>query len=144
MKRNLFTIIGIFLIVIIALSIMLVNTKSNNKKLQQVNAEYEYYLNRTIFGTELVTLINKAIDNNKKEELEKDENGFYIPNETSSILITVQMLNVEETYQMEKIFALGTEQFIELFNSSKFISEEITYHEKTKRIATILFKQVEY
>lgn len=143
MKRTLFAIIGTFLIIIIILSIMLVNTKSNNKKLQQVNAEYEYYLNRTIFGTELATLINKAIDNNKKEKLAKDENGFYISNETSSILITVQMLNVEETYQMEKIFALGTEQFIELFNSSKFISEEITYHEKTKRIATIVFKQIE-
>lgn len=143
MKRTLFAIIGTFLIIIIILSIMLVNTKSNNKKLQQVNAEYEYYLNRTIFGTELVTLINKAIDNNKKEKLAKDENGFYISNETSSILITVKMLNVEETYQMEKIFALGTEQFIELFNSSKFISEEITYHEKTKRIATMVFKQIE-
>lgn len=143
MKRTLFAIIGTLLIIIITLSIMLVNTKSNNKKLQQVNAEYEYYLNRTIFGTELVTLINKAIDNNKKEKLAKDENGFYISNETSSILIAVKMLNVEETYQMEKIFALGTEQFIELFNSSKFISEEITYHEKTKRIATMVFKQIE-
>ena len=43
---------------------------------------------------------------------------------------------------MERIFALGTEQFVELFNSSRFKSESITYHEKTGRIATIFFRQV--
>lgn len=122
---------------------MLINTQSNNKVLRQVNAEYEYYLDRTIFGTELATLINKAIDNNKKQEVEKDENGFYIANGKDSILIKVQMLNIEETYQMEKIFALGTQQFVEIFNSSMFKSEEVTYHKQTGRIATILFKQIE-
>ena len=121
---------------------MLVNIQNNNRRLQQVNAEYEHYLNREIFGTELATLINKAIDNNKRLEIPKDKNGFYISNEKDSILISVQMINLEESYQMEKIFALGTEQFIELFNSSRFKSEEVTYHNQTGRIATILFKQV--
>lgn len=143
MKKNILFITGIFLLIMVVLTIMLINIQSNNKRLQQVNIDYEYYLNRNIFGTELATLINKAIDNNKRLEIPKDENGFYIANDTDSILITIQMLNVEETYQMEKIFALGTSQFIELFNSSMFKSEQVTYHEKTGRIATILFKQIE-
>lgn len=142
MKKPLFIITGVFLFIIIILTILLMNVQSTNKKLRQINAEYEYYLNREIFGTELVTLINKAIDNNKTQEVQKDENGFYIANKTNSILITIQMLNVEESYQMEKIFALGTQQFIELFNSSRFKSEKVTYHEETGRIATILFQQV--
>ena len=128
MKKTILFITGIFLLTIVILTIMLINIQSNNKRLQQINVDYEYYLNRTIFGTELATLINKAIDNNKRLEIPKDENGFYISNDTDSILITIQMLNIEESYQMEKIFALGTSPFVELFNSSMFKSEQVTYH----------------
>ena len=142
MKKTIFVMVAIFLIILASLSMVLIGIQSNNKKLQQINSEYEYYLNREIYGTELTTLINKAIDNNEKREVSKDENGFYIGNQTDSILIQVQMLNIEEPYQMEKIYSLGTEQFITLFNSSYFQSDEITYHQKTGRIATILFKQV--
>ena len=142
MKKNLFIIMIIFIVIMAILALLLINTRSTNLKLQQINAEYEFYLNRNIYGTELATLINKAIDNNKRFEVNKDSDGFYIQNDTDSILISIQMLNSEEKYQMEKIFVLGTEQFIDLFNSCLFISENVTYHEKTGRIATMEFKQV--
>jgi len=142
LKKTLFIIIGIFLLIMAMLVLLLIGVRSENMRLQQVNAEYEYFLNREIYGTELAALINKAIDNNKKYGVEADEFGYYISNETDSILINIQMMNVEEPYQMERIFALGTEQFVELFNSSRFKSESITYHEKTGRIATIFFRQV--
>lgn len=143
LKKSFFIIIAGFILVMIALTIILINIQSTNKTLQQINTEYEYYLNRKIFGTDLVTLMNRAMDNNQKREVPKDENGFYMDNKEDSILITIQMLNSEEVYQMEKIFALGIDQFVELFNDSKFQSKEVTYHKQTGRIAKILFIQVE-
>lgn len=143
MKKTLFTIILMFIIILTILVIMLINIKSNNMQLQQINDEYEYYTKKYIFGTELVTLINKAIDNNKKLGVEKDKDGFYINNYTNSILINIQMQNSEEPYQMEKIFALGTETFIELFNSSRFECIDVKYHKNTGRISEIIFKQIE-
>ena len=126
----------------VILALILVNVKSNNKVLQQVNPEYEYYLNKEIYGVELGTLINKAIDNNKRNEVPKDEKGFYINNGENSIIITIQMIQTKETYHMEQIYSLGTEQFVSLFNSSLFKSDLVSYHKKTGRIAEILFKQV--
>ena len=142
MRKFLFITISLFSIIMVTLALLLVNTRSSNLKLKQINVEYEYYLNRSIYGTELATLINKAIDNNKKQEIEKDKNGFYIGNDTDSILISIKMIDFEDKIQMEKIFTTGTEQFIDLFNSCLFISENVTYHEKTGRIATIEFKQI--
>lgn len=142
MKKPLIIIVLAFIVVMSILGLLLVNIRNGNKRMQQINIEYEYYLNKKIYGTELATLINKAIENNKKYEVKKNEKGLYINNETSSILITIEMIQTKETYHMEQIYALGTEQFVNLFNSSVFESDKVTYHEKNGRIAEILFKQV--
>ena len=91
MKKSLFLIIGIFLLIFIILILALISIQSKNKLLSKVNREYEYYLNRKIYGTELATLINKAMENNKKMEVEKDKNGFYLDNGKDSIIITIDM-----------------------------------------------------
>lgn len=105
MKKTLFLIIGAFSLVFVILILALIGLQSNNKRLSQVNIEYEYYLNKPIYGTELATLINKAIDNNKKMGVQKNQKGFYIDNGRDSIIITIQMLGSKEIYEMEKIFA---------------------------------------
>ncbi len=142
MKKTLLVILALFIIILATLAMLLINVRSNNKMLQQENAEYEHYLGKEIYGTELVTLINKAIDNNKKYEVAKDKDGFYIENDTNSVLISIQFQNSEEIYKMEKIFSLGTNQFIDLFNNCIFKSEDIKYHKQTGKIASIVFKQV--
>ena len=143
MKKTLFIIIGTFLLIMLILALTLIGIQSRNRALSDINSEYEFYLNKEIYGTELAALINKAIDNNEKAEVEKDINGYYINNGQDSILITIQMIGTNEKFQMERVFALGTEQFVELFNSGIFISEKATYHEQTGRIATIDFKQIQ-
>lgn len=94
-----------------------------------------------IYGTDLGTLINKAIDNNEKYKIAKDENGSYIPDNKYSLKITIQMLSNGTTYEMEKIFEHKVEQFIELFNSSKFKASNVQYHETTGKISQIHFVQ---
>ena len=143
MKKMLIIVTTIFLVVMIILSIFLINIKNENRKLQQINMQYEQYINKEIYGTELATLINKSIDNNQKYNIPKDENGIYIQDNNYSIKITIKMLATQEVYEMEKIFEYKVEQFIELFNNSKFKASNVLYHQNTGRISQIDFEQTQ-
>lgn len=143
MKKTLIIVGIIFIIIMVLLSIFLINIKNQNRQLQQINSQYEQYINKEIYGTELATLINKSIDNNKKYNVPKDENGIYIKDNNYSIKITIKMLATQEVYEMEKIFEHKVEQFIELFNNSKFKASKVLYHENTGRISQIDFEQTQ-
>ena len=105
MKKTLFIITGSFLLIITILTLILIGMKNKNKLSSKENVEYEFYLNKEIYGTELAALINKAIDNNKKYNVQKDENGFFIDNGKTSILIVIKIIGSDEEFKMEKIFA---------------------------------------
>lgn len=143
MRKMLIIIVAIFIIIMVILSIFLINIKSKNSQLQQINAQYEYYMSKEIYGTELATLINKAIDNNKRYNIPKDENGVYISDNNYSIKITIKMITTQKTYDMEKIFEHNIEQFVHLFNTSKFKANNILYHKNTGRISQIDFWQIQ-
>lgn len=143
MKKTLIIVGIIFIIIMVLLSIFLINIKNKNRQLQQLNMQFEHYINNEIYGTELATLINKSIDNNKKYNVPKDENGIYISDNNYSIKITIKMLATQEIYEMEKIFDHKVEQFIELFNNSKFKANNVLYHENTGRISQIDFEQTQ-
>ncbi len=142
MKKTLFIIIGVFAIIVLFLTFALINAKSANQGLRRINREYESFLNKNIYGTELATLINKSMEYNKEKHVEKDKDGFFKENNINSIKIYIKMKDSKNTYQMEKIFALGTEQFVELFNISMFRCEDLSYHNETGQIAKMVFKQI--
>ena len=58
-----------------------------------------------MYGTEVISLINKATNENIINEVEKDEKGFFIENETNSIKLYIKLLydNNLTTYPMETI-----------------------------------------
>ena len=136
----------ILLVIIIAVGII-----ENNKKLQSVNnfnAEYEIYLNKEIYGTDVATVINKAIDNNLKNGLEQDKEKNFILNDTNSLQVEIEFLYNEQTgetriFSMEKVYYRGMKQFIQPFSLTKFKLTKIEYHEKTKRVSKLVFKQLE-
>lgn len=137
------------LIALIVITIIVVLYISNNNRtlyeIKQANQEYELYLNKTVFGTEVTTIINKAINGNEKNGIPKDEKGFYIENDTNSIKVELIMLNEDkkETYQMETLQKAGITGFIKNFNLIDFKCTKIEYHEKTKLISKIVFEQLE-
>ena len=141
MKKILIVMGTTFLIIIIILAIILLNLKNVNQGLRKENSEYEYYTNGEIFGTDITTLINKAMNNNIKHEIPRDENENFVQDEKYCIKIYVEMLGTGETYEMEKIAELGTNQFVELFGTSTFKAKEVKYHKNTGRIAKIIFTQ---
>ena len=50
---------------------------------------YEQYLEKEILGTDIATVINKAVDDNEKAFIKKDDENRYIQNDTNSINIEV-------------------------------------------------------
>ena len=133
-----------FIILIVIYASYKINLK-NLKDILQENSQYETYLNKQIFGTDVLTVINKATDENIKNGIPTDEKGFFIENDTNSIKVELKMLNNGEvlTYQMETIKKVGTSGFIKNFNLIYFKCTEIEYHEKTKQIKKITFEQIE-
>lgn len=146
--KKIFIIIALILLIII--SICIAEISINNKKIlvqKQQNKEYEQYMNKDIYGTDVITLINKAIDNNQKNNIHQDEKGYFIENEDDSLIIELVMITNEEkektkTYKMETISKAGVEAFISNFNTAKFKITEIKYHKKTNKLKYIQISQL--
>ena len=142
MKKNLFIIIGIFLITIVILSYTYYNYRKINILALQENKKYEKYTQETILGSSLITLINKAIDENEKNEIERNSINRYIENEKNSIKIEIKFLESDKVYDMEAISSLGSEEFIKNYNSMNFKCTKKEYHKKTNYIKYMLFEQI--
>lgn len=137
-------ILMIFMIVIIVVAIIFVKYSSYKieyNNIQKENAEFEQYKDQDIYGIELGTLINKTIDKNTKNKIEKDDKGIFIPNEENSIKIKIYMKDNEQIYEMETIYNAGMEQFIQYYGNIQFKCSKIEYHKKTKKIKYLLFEQ---
>lgn len=142
MKKNLLVLISLFAIIILILSLSIYNYQSMLTRAKKANLEYESYTNNSILGSSLMTLINKVIDNNQKNNVEKDENNLYISNGMNSLIIEVKFIEADQIFRMEAISKLGSEAFIKNYNTMSFKCIRKEYHEKTKNISYLYFEQV--
>lgn len=145
MKRIviIFSIIAITLVLIVSMSLI-----QNNKNLTIIkayNRQYEEYYKKVLYGTDVITLINKATNENIKNNIEKDEKGYFIENDLNSIKIEIKLLYNEKLiiYQMETLTKVGLEGFVQNFNLIQFKCTDIDYHEATKRVKSLTFEQIE-
>lgn len=142
MKKVLAILLVIIVVVVTIVIYNYSNYKTQLERTRKLNEEYETFTNSEILGTSLISLINKAIDNNKKNNISLDDNNLYIENETTSLNIEVIFTESEEKYPMEKIERLGSEQFIKNYASATFKCTKKQYHEKTNNIKYLLFEQI--
>ena len=147
MKKNSLIVSLILLTTVIIVCMLAMNLNSKTKKvITKENLEYEKYLNNNFHGTDVITLINKAISNNEKNNVSKDEKGFYISNDKNSIRIDLVMVTDWEkeettTYKMESISKVGITEFIKNFNIVEFKCTKKEYHSQTGKIAYIEITQ---
>ena len=106
------------------------------------NMPYETYLNREIFGSDLASIINKAVNDNNKNNVEKDDNGLYKENDKNTIKIQVKITDNDTTYDMEIFYNGGMDNFIKYYNQIKFKCTNVEYHKKTNKIKYMLFEQL--
>lgn len=145
MKKTIIVFCIIFISILLVVTVSLVQNKENLANIKEENTKYEEYKDKKVFGTEVASIINKAINENLKNEVEQDEKGFFIPNETNSIQVEIKLFNEEElkTYQMETIEKVGTSGFVKNFNLILFKCTNLEYHEQTKRVSKLVFEQTQ-
>jgi hypothetical protein len=144
MKKLILLIFIPILIMLISAIGLAMNLKTTTEAVHKGNKEYEYYLGKEIYGTDVTSLMNKAINENEKNGVEKDEKGYYIDNNKDSIKIELKMITVEKTYTMEEINNHDMNQFLKNFNLIKFKCTSIEYHRKTGKVSKMIFEQLEY
>ena len=143
--KKIFVFLIVILVIVSVIGFKYISYKNEYNIIQKENAEFDEYKDKEVFGLTVGTIINKAVDKNTKNKIEKDDNGNFIQNDKNSIKVEVHMIESDKEYelQMEQIYKSGTEQFIQYYGNVKFKCSKIEYHEKTGRIKYILFEQQE-
>lgn len=136
-------IITIFIIVGFFLVFFFRWYNSNLNKLNEIksfNQELEPYLKEEgISGVDLTSLMHKAIDENTKNNVEKDKTGRYINNNINSLEITIAIDKSGNIYPMEAFDMIGIEEFKSDFDTARFKVTSIKKHE-SGRISRIDFE----
>ena len=140
--KKIFIILAIIIIIVCIIAVRYYSYKVDYNMILEENAEYEQYKDKEIYGIDLGTLINKTVDKNTKNEIEKDENGNFIPNDSNSIEMDIYIKDNETTYKMEVFYNNDTAKFIQYYGNVKFKYSKIEYHEKTGRVKYLLFEQL--
>lgn len=141
MKKNILIISTIFFVIMCALFIFLRNIQAEERALKKENSQYEVYLNQQIYGTDLASLINKIVNHNEKNNVQKNKNGYYIEDE-NSINLQVNMKTVEKTYKMEQFYNNDITMFVKNFNQIEFKCIDIKYKANGK-INSLTFEEIQ-
>ena len=140
--KKIFIILAIIIIIVCIIAVRYYSYKVDYNMIIEENAEYEQYKDKEIYGIDLGTIINKTVDKNIKNGIEKDEKGIFKQNDENSIEIEIYINDNETTYKMETFYNSGVEQFVQYYGNIKFKCSKIEYHEKTGRIKYLLFEQL--
>ena len=142
MKKTVLIIAIPIVIILFSICGLFITQKTTIRNIKKYNSQYEYYINKSIYGTELVTLINKVINENEINKVEKDEKGFFIENNENSIKVNIKMNTNGKTYQMETFYNNDITKFVENFNLVKFRCNKIEYHKKSGRVSKLYFEEI--
>lgn len=128
-------------IILIMLAIKYYNYKDEYSKIKEINTQYESYYQKELYGTDVATIVNRAVNDNENNNVKKDSNGLYIDNNTNSIKVEVKITDNDTTYNMETLYNGGMTNFVKYYNNIEFKCTKIDYHSETKRIKYMLFEQ---
>ena len=131
MKKYIITILILIAIVISSVLYAYNTYKKNVQDLKNYNNEFTKYENTEIAGTEIASILNKAVNNNEQNNVHNE----------NSIKIDIYIKDNDTTYSMEKIYNMGVEKFINSFSLETFKITETQYHNKTGKIKYIKLEQ---
>ncbi len=140
MKKTIIFIICVVIIILSAFYMKYLDYREERNSVKKSNLEYEMYLNKEITGRELTSVVNKAVNNNEKNKVAKNENKIYEKNDETSISIDILMSDNETTYKMETIYNGGMVTFIQYYGDILFECTKIKYNSKGK-VCYMVFEQ---
>ncbi len=143
MRQHIILIISIIIIALVFFSYKLFMYKADYIDIQKYNKTYLDYNRNNLYGTDITSIINKAINNNEKYKIKKDESKEYIPNEENSIKIYVKFEENGSEYSMEKINKVGIQEFNSYFGELNFMCKNVKYH-KNGQVSEMYFEATNY
>ena len=143
MKKTVLLIAIPIVVILFSVCGLLITKNTTNRLIKEQNSEYEYYLDKTVYGTDVTSIIGKAVDENEKNNIQKNEKGHYIENDENSIKIEIKMLSNGKTYPMEEFYNNDITRFVQNFNLIKFKCTNIEYHENTGKVKKLIFEETE-
>ena len=69
-----------------------VDISKKNRQVSSYNSQYEIYSKENISGVSITTIINKAIDNNEKYDIQKSDKDVYINDDKYSTKIYIKVV----------------------------------------------------
>ena len=129
------------IIVLNLLAIKYYNYKDEYSKIKEFNSKYESYYQKELYGSDVATIVNRAVNDNELNRIEKDKNGNYIENETNSIKVEIKITDNDTLYSMETLYNGGMTTFVQYYSNIKFECTKIEYHSNSKQIKYMLFEQ---
>lgn len=141
MKNTILYILTVVIIIIVIVLSKYFELKSIENEISSFNGKYEMYLDKEIYGNDITTAINKAVNDNENAMIKKDENGLYIQNDEDSIKIEIKTIDIDKIFSMETLYNGGMEQFVNMYKYILFKCIEVKYNSH-KRISYMLFEQI--
>lgn len=144
MKKVFFILLFTLILITIIATYTVYQYRKNEVEKQKINNEYSVYLNKTIPGTELMSLINKTLDGNVKNGIQRKENNYFDINNEELIQIYIEFIYKDETrtLQIEDIEKGGTEAFIKNYNTAHFKCTSIDYYKTTNKVKSLTFSEI--
>lgn len=134
--------ISIVIIIVVVVAFNYTSYTNNQNEIIKYNLEFEQNYQKEIYGIDLTTIINKVINNNEKNNVEKGQDKKYINNKTDSISVEVKMIDTNQVFAMETIYNGGMEQFVQYYGNIQFKCTKMEYHKKTGKISYMYFEQI--
>lgn len=139
MKKIILCFIMLITVIIIILAVKISDNNMKANTVKAYNERFEQYKNQTLYGADVTTIINRAIDNNNQNNIQKQEDGYYINDNENSLQVDLILLNLDEegkvyeqTFKMEDLQKVGLDGFISSFSIVPFECTSIEYHNNRK------------
>jgi len=123
MKKIIFSILAAVIIILVVVTIKISDTNAGKITVRRFNNEFESFKEKQVYGADVLTIINKAVENNTEHDIQRDEEGMYKEDDTYSIKVDIILLSTDKDgkinevkYPMESLQKARTWRFyIKLF-----------------------------
>lgn len=144
----------VFISVIAITSIVFVKFTEYSRmvtEITQINKEYLAYQNSNIQINTIVSLMNKAIEQNKKNNISQNDDKLFNENDTNSIKIYIETKSSDGKQMiripMENLILndkIGVERVEYAFSDLLFKINDVKYHEKTGQVKQVVFTEISF
>lgn len=103
MKKIIFSILTTVIIILVVVAIKISDTNAGKITVRKFNNEFESFKEKQIYGADVLTIINKAIENNTEHDIQKDEEGMYKEDDTYSVKVDIILLSTDKDGNINEV-----------------------------------------